>query len=443
MKQVVVLGAGRSGVAAAKFLAAHEVDVRLTDASTRDQLPYAVDLPESIETFFGSHPLSLLDGTDLIILSPGIPKNVPFLLDAEDRGIEIISEIELAYRHLQGTVIAVTGSNGKSTTTSLIGHILSVAGLDPIVAGNIGAPLISAVDPGHKRTYVVELSSFQLESIDRFRANVAVLLNITPDHMDRYDSLEAYASAKYQIFRNQEPSDVAVVNADDERTARPDTDAPVLHFSTRRSVGRGAWRDGTLLRYSVDGQERTIERSSLAIEGDANVENALAAWLAAASAGAGHEQIEEAFRTFRGLPHRMELVATIGGVRWINDSKGTNVDATRKSLEGAEGRSVILILGGKDKGGEFHRLRDLVETRVKLLITIGSAAPVIEEQLGGIVETIGAGTMDRAVRAAHEKAGEGDLVLLSPACASFDQYRNFEERGEHFETLVGELETRR
>lgn len=443
MKQVVVLGAGRSGVAAAKFLAAHKVDVRLTDSSTPDQLPYAVDLPENIETSFGSHPPSLLDGTDLIVLSPGIPKNVPFLLDAEDRGIEIISEIELAYRHLRGTVIAVTGSNGKSTTTSLIGHILSVAGLDPIVAGNIGAPLISAVDPGQKRFYVIELSSFQLESIDRFRANVAVLLNITPDHMDRYDSLEAYASAKYQIFRNQEPSDVAVVNADDPRTARPDTDAPVLHFSTTRSVGRGAWRDGDLLRYSVDGRERSIERSSLAIEGDANVENALAAWLAAASAGANHDQIEEAFRTFRGLPHRMELVATIDGVRWINDSKGTNVDATRKSLEGAEGRSVILILGGKDKGGEFHRLRDLVETRVKLLITIGSAASVIEEQLGGIVETIAAETMDRAVRAAHDAADEGDMVLLSPACASFDQYRNFEERGEHFETLVNELEARR
>lgn len=440
MSRVVVLGAGRSGVAAAKFLAAHKLEVCLTDASERDRLPHVVDLPATVETCFGSHPATLLDGADQIVLSPGIPKTIPLLQEAEDRGIEVISEIELAYRNLHGTIIAITGSNGKSTTTALIGHILDVAGLEPIVAGNIGAPLISAIDPERKRIYVVELSSFQLETIDRFRANLAVLLNITPDHMDRYDSVDAYAAAKYQIFRNQEPADCAVVNADDPRTARPDTDAAVLHFSTTRTIGRGAWRDGDLLRYSVDGREWSMKRSTLALEGDANVENALAAWLVAVSIGARHEDVEEGFRTFRGLPHRMSLTATIGGVRWINDSKGTNVDATKKSLEGAQDGRVVLILGGKDKGGEFHRLRELIERKVRLLITIGSAAEVIEQQLGGVVELISAGTMDRAVSVAHERAADGDVVLLSPACASFDQYANFEERGDHFESLVRALE---
>lgn len=443
MKRVVVVGAGRSGTAAAKFLAAHRIDVCLTDHSPLEQLPYATDLPEGIEVAFGEHPVSLLDGVDLVILSPGIPKTIPFLLEAEDRGIEIISEIELAYRHLRGRVVAITGSNGKSTTTSLIGRILSLGGHDPIVAGNIGDPLVSRIDPEHERLYVVELSSFQLETIDRFRANVAVLLNITPDHMDRYDSVELYASAKREIFRNQHPDDVAVVNADDELTSRPDTDASVLHFSTRRKISRGAWRDGEALLYEVDGDQASLDRSVLALEGDANVENALAAWLAARAVGASHEEVEEGFRSFRGLPHRMSLVATIDGVKWIDDSKGTNVDATKKSLEGCPDGRVILILGGKDKGGEFQRMRELIGRKVRLVLTIGSAAGAIEEQLGDATELVGAGTLDRAVELASGRAESDDLVLLSPACASFDQYRNFEERGEHFSSLVKALEGER
>jgi UDP-N-acetylmuramoylalanine--D-glutamate ligase len=440
MAKVVILGAGRSGIAAAEFLAVRGAEIWVTDSGSPDSLPYVSNLPEGVDTVFGGHPEALLDGADLIVLSPGVPRSIPFLKAADARGIEVISEIELAVRHLRGRVVAVTGSNGKSTTTALIGHILGIAGLDPVVAGNIGDPLVSRIDPERERVYVVELSSFQLETLDTFHADVAVLLNITPDHLDRYESLESYAAAKYEIFRGQTSEDVAVVNAADPRTAEPPTPASVRRFSSASEIIPGAWRDRSGLHYSVDGDEARIDRASLRLEGDANVENALAAWLAARAAGAEHSDVEEGFGSFRGLPHRMEVIAEVGGARWINDSKGTNPDATGKSLEGASDGRVILILGGKDKGGDFGRLRSLVEKKVRLLLTIGEAAPRIESMLEGATETIRAETMDRAVEVAAAEASRGDLVLLSPACASFDQYRDFEQRGEHFTSLVRALE---
>jgi UDP-N-acetylmuramoylalanine--D-glutamate ligase len=440
MARVVILGAGRSGVAAADFLVGRDAEVCVTDSGSPDSLPWVSHLPAGVETIFGGHPETLLDGTDLIVLSPGVPRSIPFLKAADARGIEVISEIELAVRHLRGKIVAITGSNGKSTTTALIGQILTIAGLDPVVAGNIGDPLVSRIDPERERVYVVELSSFQLETLDTFHADVAVLLNITPDHMDRYESIEAYAAAKYEIFRGQTSRDVAVVNAADPRTAEPPTAASVRRFNATGAAAPGAWRDGGVLRYSVDGDDAEIDRASLRLEGDANVENALAAWIAARAIGAGHRHVEEGFGSFRGLPHRMEVIAEIGGARWVNDSKGTNVDATMKSLEGASDGHVILILGGKDKGGDFDRLRPLVEKKVRLLLTIGEAAPRIESVLEGATETIRAETIDRAVDIAAAYASRGDLVLLSPACASFDQYRDFEQRGEHFTSLVRAFE---
>jgi UDP-N-acetylmuramoylalanine--D-glutamate ligase len=432
--KTLVIGAGKSGVAAANFLAARG-DVTLTDSSPNPELPMPLD--ERVTRAFGSEPS--LDDVNEIVVSPGVPLTIPLLQRAAAMAIPIVGEIELAYRRLHGTVIAVTGSNGKSTTTALIGHILDVAGRRPIVAGNIGEPLAAALDLEKPRTYVLELSSFQLESVDTFRANVALLLNITPDHMDRYPTFDAYAAAKYRIFRNQTPRDVAIVNANDRRTAPRDNGARTWRFSSSQRVENGAYLDGHELVLAIEGQERRIPRSSLRLEGTANVENALAAWLAARAVGVDGVSVQIAFGSFAGLPHRMVLVRELGGVRWVNDSKGTNVDATLKSLESFPPSSVLLILGGKDKAGEFERMRELVAEKTRAVITIGKAAERIAEALDGSATIVPMGDMERAVMWAREHAQQGDTVLLSPACASFDQYRNFEHRGEHFEGLVRAL----
>ena len=432
--KTLVIGAGKSGVAAANFLAGRG-DVVLADSNETPDLPMPLD--ERVARVFGRDPD--LDGVAEIVVSPGVPLTLPLLQRAAAAPIPIVGEIELAYRHLQGTVIAVTGSNGKSTTTALIGHILDVAGRQPIVAGNIGQPLIAALDLEKPRTYVLELSSFQLEAVDTFHANVALLLNITPDHMDRYPSFDAYAAAKYRIFRNQTPRDVAIVNASDRRVAPRGGAGRVWRFSSAQAVESGAYLDGDELVLCVEGQERRIPRASLRLEGTANVENALAAWLAARAAGVDDVSVQIAFGSFAGLPHRMVLVRELGGVRWVNDSKGTNVDATLKSLESFAPASVLLILGGKDKAGEFERMRALVAEKTRAVITIGKAADRIGEALSGAAEIVPMGDMQHAVAWARENAKEGDTVLLSPACASFDQYRNFEHRGEHFEELVRAL----
>jgi UDP-N-acetylmuramoylalanine--D-glutamate ligase len=434
---ILVIGAGKSGVASANFLAARGERVVLNDAKAEPSLP--MELDERVERAYGRDDFKLLDGTTMIVLSPGVPRTIPLLLRAAERAIPILGEIELAYRELKGTVIAVTGSNGKSTTTALIGEILRVAGRQPIVAGNIGEPLISSIDAERPRTYVLELSSFQLESVDTFRANVALLLNITPDHMDHYANFDAYAAAKYRIFRNQESGDTAILNATDRRELPRDSRARVWRFSGTRSVDTGAWADGEQLVLYVGGEERRIPRASLKLQGQANVENALAAWLAARAVGVDDMDVQIAFGTFAGLPHRMFLVRELDGVRWINDSKGTNVDATLKALEGFDPSSVILILGGKDKAGEFERMRDLVQSKARTVVTIGNAAGRINEALDGSTEIVPAGDMQHAVEWARKNAKAGETVLLSPACASFDQYRNFEHRGTHFEELVNQL----
>ena len=434
MTKALVLGAGKSGVASANFLASREDSVVLADANATPSLPYELD--PRVEKAFGREDDALVEGVTTLVLSPGVPRTSPLVTRAIMKGIPVLGEIELAYTQLQGTVIAVTGSNGKSTTTALIGEILRVAGHQPIVAGNIGEPLIAAVDFERPRTYVLELSSFQLESVDTFRANVALLLNITPDHMDRYDTFDGYAAAKYRIFGNQQSSDTAIVNAVERRSAPRDSVARVWRFSASQPVDEGAWLDGEEMVICLGGEERRIPRASLKLQGNANVENALAAWLAARAVGVGDVDVQIAFGTFAGLPHRMVLVRELGGVRWINDSKGTNVDATLKSLEGFGEGKVILILGGKDKAGEFERMRDLVGAKARTVLTIGKAAERIGQALAGTAEIVPAGDMAAAVEWARRNARAGETVLLSPACASFDQYRNFEHRGEHFEELV-------
>jgi UDP-N-acetylmuramoylalanine--D-glutamate ligase len=436
--RVLVVGAGKSGVAAANFLAAEGERVVLADSKSEPSLPYELDA--RVTRAFGEQDENaLLDGVAEIVVSPGVPLNVPLLTRAAIRSIPVIGEIELAHRYVQGPIIAITGSNGKSTTTALIGEILKVAGRQPIVAGNIGEPLIRALDRERPRTYVLELSSFQLETVDRFRAHVALLLNVTPDHMDRYPSFDAYSSAKYRIFRNQETSDTAIVNASDRREAPRDSIAKIWRFSSQQPVEPGAYLDGDQLVITVDGTERRIPRASLKLEGTANVENALAAWLAARAVGVDDVDVQIAFGSFAGLPHRMVFVREVGGVRYVNDSKGTNVDATLKSLQSFAPSSVILILGGKDKAGEFSRMRDLVKEKTRVVLTIGSAAEPIGNALRDSTDVIPVGDMDNAIAWAKANAKSGETVLLSPACASFDQYRNFEHRGEHFEELVRAL----
>ncbi len=433
----LVLGAGKSGVAAANFLAGRGEEVVLTDSNALPSMPYPLD--GRVVARFGEQGEAMLDGIDRVVLSPGVPMTSILVAAAIARSIPVIGEIELAYRFLKGTVIAVTGSNGKSTTTALIGEILRVAGRQPIVAGNIGEPLVAALDLEKPRTYVLELSSFQLEAVDTFRADVALLLNITPDHMDRYPTFDAYAAAKYRIFRNQQPGDVAILNANERRSETRDAKARIWRFSGSERIGEGAWLDGEELVLSLGAEERRIPRSMLRLEGLANVENALAAWLAARAAGVDDLAVQTAFSTFAGLPHRMVLVRELGGVRWVNDSKGTNVDATLKSLEGFPDASVLLILGGKDKAGEFERMRPLVQAKARTVLTIGAAADRVAAALEGTAPIVPAGDLQHAVQWASRNGQPGDTVLLSPACASFDQYRNFEHRGEHFEQLVRAL----
>jgi UDP-N-acetylmuramoylalanine--D-glutamate ligase len=439
--KTLIIGAGKSGVAAANFLAARGESVLLTDASAAPELPYP--LHDNVAHAFGQQDTALLEGVGMIVLSPGVPRTIPLLQQVEVTPIPVIGEIELAYRYVPkgSTIVAVTGSNGKSTTTALIGEILKIDGRQPIVAGNIGEPFIAALDTERPRTYVLELSSFQLESVDTFRADVALVLNVTPDHMDRYPTFDAYAAAKYRIFRNQQPHDVAIVNAAERRATPRDSKARVWRFSSATAVDDGAFADGDDLVLCHDGTERRIPRAALKLEGTANIENALAAWLAARAVGVDDVSVQIAFGSFAGLPHRMVLVRELDGVRWINDSKGTNVDATLKSLESFPPSSVWLILGGKDKAGEFERMRKLVAEKTKAVLTIGHAAERIATALDGAATIVPAGDMQHAIDYAREHAKAGDVVLLSPACASFDQFRNFEHRGEHFEELVRGLST--
>ena len=433
MNKYLVVGAAKSGVAAANFLAARGEAVALSDSNPHPDVPYPLD--NRVVRLFGTQDESVLDGVSTIVLSPGVPLTIPLLQRAREAAIPVIAEVELAFRHLEGTLIGITGSNGKSTTTALIGEILRIAGREPIVAGNIGEPLIAALDLEKPRTYVVELSSFQLETIDTFRPDVALLLNITPDHMDRYPSFDAYAAAKHRIFMNQRPQDVAIANAHDRHSQPRGTKVRTWLFSSASKTD-GAYLDGDQMVINAGGPEHRIPRAHLKLAGMANVENALAAWLAARAVGVDDAPVEAAFKSFAGLPHRMVFVREVDGVRYVNDSKGTNVDATLKSLEGFGSKNVILILGGKDKAGEFERMRDAIASKVRTVITIGAAADRIATALNGSVEIVPLKTMDRAIDWAANNARNGETVLLSPACASFDQYRNFEHRGQHFEELV-------
>jgi len=443
-KRVLIVGIGKSGVASALFAKARGARVTVSDAKTEDQLraeiPILLDHGIAVET--GGHGERTFRGQDLIIVSPGVPVDAPMLVHARTLGESVIGEIELAAQFLQGPIVAITGSNGKTTTTTLTGEILVAGGYSTLVGGNIGTPAISLVEEAKPGDYIVlEVSSFQLETIQTFRPKVAVILNITPDHLDRHRTFQTYVDAKARIFENQNGGDFAVLNADDPTCVglASRIRSQVFWFSRHKEQSQGAYvRDGRILFRDAKGQREIMLVSEIPLKGAHNVENTLAAVTAGALVGCSAGKIRDAVQRFKAVEHRLEYVATIRGVEYFNDSKATNVDATIKALESFPA-NIHLILGGKDKGSDYTVLNDLLRQRVKRVYTIGAAAEKIESQIKGAAEVVHAETLESAIRRASAVAQEGDVVLLAPACASFDQFQNYEHRGRVFKEVVHAL----
>jgi UDP-N-acetylmuramoylalanine--D-glutamate ligase len=447
-KRVLVVGLGKSGVASALFLKAYGARVTVSDTKSgddlRNEIPVLLDHGITVET--GGHGERTFQGQDLIVVSPGVPIDAPPLAQARSLGESVIGEIELAAQFLPGPIIAITGSNGKTTTTTLTGEIMAAGGFPTLVGGNIGTPAISLAERATRDSVIVlEVSSFQLETIQTFRPKVSVVLNVTPDHLDRHRTFDAYVNAKARIFENQRGDDFTVLNADDptcvSMAAR--TKAQVFWFSRQKEVERGAWvREGAVLFRDSRGQREILQVSDIPLKGAHNLENVLAAVCAGALMGCAPEKIRQAVANFKAVEHRLEFVATIRGVDYYNDSKATNVDATIKALESFPA-NIHLILGGKDKGSDYSVLNDLLRQRVKRVYTIGAAAAKIESQIvstkNGGPELVHAETLENAIRKASTITQPGDIVLLAPACASFDQFKNYEQRGGLFKEIVRSL----
>ena len=442
-RDILVVGLARSGIAAARFLARRGAKVRATDRAPAEGLGPAVEQLRALGVALelGGHRPDAFTGAELVVISPGVPHRMPLLEAARAAGVPVIGELELAARFLAEPIVGVTGTNGKTTVTELTGAMLAASGRRVFVGGNIGAPLIGYADGGARAEVVVaEVSSFQLDTIETFRPRVGVLLNITDDHLDRYSGFDAYARSKMRLFENQRPGDTAVLNgADPEIGARAGSIAArILAFNAPRGDGAAAL-EGQTLRLRLPGcAEARLDLSRFRLRGPHNRENAAAAALAALAAGATPEGIQAALDGFAAAPHRLETVATIGGVEYVNDSKATNVDAVRRGLESFE-RPVVLVMGGQDKGGNFSLLADAARARGKALVLVGGAREAIRAALGGILPAHEAADMDEAVRRAAALAAPGEVVLLAPGCASFDRYANYQERGEDFRRAVGRL----
>jgi UDP-N-acetylmuramoylalanine--D-glutamate ligase len=446
-KKVLVVGLGKSGLAAALFLRHKGAQVTVSDIRSADSLAKEIPalLDEGIMVEAGGHGLLTFRRQDLIVVSPGVPLNTPELVQARSLGRPVIGELELAARFLKGKILAITGSNGKTTTTALAGEILKEAGYPTLVAGNIGVAVVGLIDESADDTWsVLEVSSFQLESTEEFHPKIAVILNITPDHLDRHGTFENYALAKERIFAVQDEHDYLVLNADNPRTAEatPRAHSQVYWFSAKHEVSRGAWAQNGNVVYRPGpdaGPEAAIETilpvSKIPLKGEHNVENVLAAVCAARLAGVSASVIARAVENFRAVEHRLEFVATINGVEYYNDSKATNVDATAKALASFPG-GIHLILGGKDKNSDYTTLSPLLRERVRAVYTIGAAAAKIESHLRGVAPIRSSETLANAVSAAASAARPGDVVLLAPACSSFDQFENYEQRGRIFKQLV-------
>jgi len=460
-KRVLVVGIARSGVAAARLLTSRGARVTANDLKSESELGGAAEELRNlgVTLSLGAHQEPLFVNSDLVVLSPGVPADLAPLEAARAAGVEIISEPEFAGRFLRGRMIGVTGSNGKTTVTTLVGELMRAAGAEVIVGGNIGTPLSSLIEKSAENTWTVaELSSFQLEMVDSLRVNVAVVTNITPDHLDRHGSLENYVRAKHRIFLNQTEDDWAVLNGQDQgvadMVAKLGVQSRKVYFSSRgpqtaTGIAAGSYvRNGrlcTTMMNDFDGEVDVMGLEEIPLPGMHNVENvmtALTATFCAMGTGvADLPALAAATRRFKGVEHRLEYVAEIGGIKFYNDSKATNVDSTVKALEAFE-RDIIVILGGKDKGGDFTVLGPLIRNRVKQIILIGAASGKIAAQLEGAGPMTRALSMQNAVAKAMEVAAAGDIVLLAPACASFDMFDNYEHRGRVFKEAVYELATR-
>lgn len=450
-KRVLVVGLARTGVAASLFCSARGARVTATDRKNEHELAETVVLLRAagVSLALGGHEQASLREQDLLLVSPGIPVNAPLLEDARKLGIPVWSEVELAWRFLRGKLIAITGSNGKTTTTSLVAHILKTSAIPTLVGGNIGVPLLSLVDSSSDATVTVaEISSFQLENVEEFRPEVGVLLNLTPDHLDRHASFEEYAGAKMRMFENQSERDAAILNADDPEVTRRMPNGPrVYWFSRKKRVTAGAFLLEEQIVFRAGGDEtQLLRRSDITLRGEHNLENVLAACSAAFLVGAPMAGIAEGVRSFAGVEHRLEFVGNVAGVQYYNDSKATNVDAALKAIEAfpkpqpsSEKGRLIVILGGKDKGSPYTPLREPLAARARDVLLIGAAAEKIAADLEGVTLLERAGTLDRAVQIAKDRAKAGDIVLLAPACASFDQFENYEQRGRIFKDLVAKL----
>ena len=435
--RVLVVGMAQSGVASVELLVKQGALVRATDL--RAVVPELARELEALHVPFVLQTPEVFQSADLIVLSPGVPADLEPVEAARKSGATVMGEVELASYFLKGPIIGITGSNGKTTTTALAGHILQESGIPVQVGGNIGTAVTAMIEASRpERWNVLELSSFQLETICRFRAHIAVALNVTPDHLDRHHTFEQYAAAKGRLFETQEPGDWAVLNADDPVCVSYAalTKAKPLWLSGTRPVSPGvSLRDGEIWFAS----ERLMAAAEIPIRGRHNIENTMAAAAACRLAGASLAQIAAAVRTFRAVEHRLEFVRNVSGVDFYNDSKATNVDATLKALDAFPG-GLWVILGGKDKGSDYTALRKLLSEKARAAMLIGAAAAKIRGQIEGAVPLMDSKTLDVAVRDAYAAAKPGDTVLLAPACASFDQFENYEHRGRVFKSLVAQLE---
>jgi len=440
---ILVVGLARSGAAAAEFLAAHGARVTVNDAKPESELKDATALrAKGIKVVAGLHPDELFEKSNLVVVSPGVPLALEPFQKARAAGVPVIGEVELAARFLRGRLIGITGSNGKTTTTTLTHQLLKRAGLPAQVGGNIGTPLISLVETSRDDGFtVIELSSFQLEAVDQLHLFVSVIINITPDHLDRYDSMEAYVTAKANVFRNQTANDFAVLNADDERVSKMDslTEAEVIRFSRKRELDEGIFLRGAEIVHRQAGKDRVlITRDEIILRGDHNLENVMSALAAGIACGASPDSMRAGVSDFKGVEHRLEFVAEINGVKFYNDSKATNVDAAIKCIEAFDG-GVNVILGGKDKGGDYAPLAPLVSARCSNVVLIGAAADKIAAALENTRPMRRASTMQEAVEIGLRLSRPGEIVLLAPACASFDMFENYEHRGRVFKEAVRRL----
>jgi UDP-N-acetylmuramoylalanine--D-glutamate ligase len=446
-KRVLVVGLGKSGLSAAMFLRGQ--GARVTVSDTRSAMALEKEIPALLEAGImvesGGHGLLTFRRQDLIVISPGVAMDTPEVKQVIAFGLPVIGELELASRYLQGRVVAITGSNGKTTTTTLVGKIFADAGVSTLVGGNIGLPVIDLVAKSTPETVsVLEVSSFQLETVEEFHPWIAVILNITPDHLDRHGSFESYVAAKERIFARQDANDFLVLNGDDRvaQMCAARAKSQVFWFSRMKAVRRGAFvRDGVIVWVEKEGgiTEPVMPVAEIPLKGAHNVENVLSAVCAARLAKIPAESVRASVAAFSAVEHRLELVRKFNEIEFYNDSKATNVDAAMKAVASFPG-GVHLILGGKDKDSDYATMAELLKKRVKIVYTVGSAAEKIERQLHGVVKMVSAQTIERAVAEAAKAAVPGDVVLLSPACSSFDQFENYEHRGRVFRQSVIDLE---